>query len=138
MIKSDAYQRFGILQNNRVVRTPVAISAMAGWINAEYVLARRAHIGAAFIGGYSIDSGTMQASHEMAAQGRKEFLYEDPIQELSTQIKRLEETDVVIGVNLRGNSPESYRQAAETFGSRVIYEIDAHCRQETMIRAGCG
>jgi tRNA-dihydrouridine synthase B len=45
---------------------------------------------------------------------------------------------VVCGVNLRGGSPGSYRAVAEAFGTRVIYEIDAHCRQEPMIRAGCG
>ena len=138
MNNTDAFQRFGIVLNNKVVRTPVAIASMAGWVDAPYILARRAQIGAAFIGGYSIDEPTMQAAGEMAAQGRKEFLYDDPIDELSSQITRMEGSDVVTGLNLRGSFPDSYRAVAETFGQKVLYEIDAHCRQEPMIRAGCG
>jgi tRNA-dihydrouridine synthase B len=138
MNNTEAYQRFGIVLNDRVVRTPVAIASMAGWVDAPYILARKAQIGAAFIGGYSIDEPTMQATLEIAAQGRKEFLYDDPIDELSTQITSLEGSDVVTGLNLRGSCPDSYLAVAETFGQRVLYEIDAHCRQEPMIRAGCG
>jgi len=138
MHATDSSQRFGIVLNNRVVRTPVAIASMAGWVDAPYVLARRDHVGAAFIGGYSIDEPTMKAAREMTAQGRKEFLYDDPVEELSAQVTRLEESGVVTGLNLRGSAPESYEAIAEIFGERVIYEIDAHCRQEPMIRAGCG
>ncbi len=138
MNNAENFRRFGIVLNNRVVRTPVAIASMAGWVDAEYVAARKSHIGAAFIGGYSIDEPALQASREMAGQGRKEFLYDDPLVELARQIRRMEESDVVCGINLRGGSPESYRAVAETFGNRAIYEIDAHCRQEPMIRAGCG
>jgi TIM-barrel protein len=138
MDTAENFRRFGIMLNNRVVRTPVAIASMAGWVDAEYVADRRAHVGAAFIGGYSIDGPTMQASREMAEQGRREFLVDDPIDELARQIRRMEEIDVVCGINLRGYSPGSYRAVAEAFGNRVIYEIDAHCRQEPMIRAGCG
>jgi tRNA-dihydrouridine synthase B len=138
MNNAEHFRRFGIILNNRVVRTPVAIASMAGWVDAEYVAARRAHIGAAFIGGYSIDEPAMRASREMAGLGRKEFLVDDPLDELDRQIRRMEDIDVVCGINLRGGSQDSYRAVAETFGNRVIYEIDAHCRQEPMIRAGCG
>ena len=138
MNNAEHFRRFGIILNNTAVRTPVAIASMAGWVDAEYVAARRAHIGAAFIGGYSIDDPAMRASREMAGQGRKEFLCDDPLDELGRQIRRMEEIDVVCGINMRGGSPGSYRAVAETFGNRVIYEIDAHCRQEPMIRAGCG
>jgi tRNA-dihydrouridine synthase B len=138
MDNMDNFHRFGILLNKRVVKTPVAIAAMAGVVDAGYVLARRAHIGAAFIGGYSIDEKTMTASREMASGDRKEFIYDDPVAEITTQLSQLAESDVVAGVNLRGSSPASYQTIAETFGDQVIYEIDAHCRQEPMIRAGCG
>ncbi|MCG7854320.1 MAG: methanogenesis marker 9 domain-containing protein, partial [Methanoregulaceae archaeon] len=138
MNNAEHFRRFGIILNNRAVRTPVAIASMAGWVDAEYVAARRAHVGAAFIGGYSIDEPAMRASREMAGLGRKEFLLDDPLDELDRQIRRMEEIGVVCGINLRGGSPGSYRAVAETFGNRVIYEIDAHCRQEPMIRAGCG
>ncbi|MDD1646749.1 MAG: methanogenesis marker 9 domain-containing protein [Methanomicrobiales archaeon] len=130
--------RFEILLNDRVVKTPIAISAMAGWVDAAYVEARKDHVGAAFIGGYSVDAPTLQASREMAAGGREEFLPDDPLKELERQVERLERTGVVAGVNLRAASPESFREAARALGDRAVYEIDAHCRQEPMVRAGCG
>ena len=45
---------------------------------------------------------------------------------------------VVGGVNLRAASPESLAGLARAVGDRLIYEIDAHCRQEPMIRAESG
>ena len=138
MDNAEYFERFGIVLNNRVVRTPVAIASMAGWVDAEYVAARKAHVGAAFIGGYSIDEPATRASREMVSQGRKEFLTDDPIAEIARQVTLMEETDVVCGINLRGGKPESYQAVAREFGTRVIYEIDAHCRQEPMVHAGCG
>ena len=135
----NAFERFGPLINDRVVKTPVAIASMAGIVDADYVLERKDHIGAAFIGGYSIDPPTMAAAHGIAQSGeRKEFLYDDPRAELSTQMQKLAGTDIVTGLNLRGSSPEAYRSIAESLGDTVVYEIDAHCRQEPMVAAGCG
>jgi TIM-barrel protein len=138
MENKEYFKRFGIVLNQKVVKTPIAIASMAGWVDAAYVLARQAHIGAAFIGGYSIDEKTLAASHEIAQKGRKEFLCDDPLMELEEQIRLLEGSDVVTGINLRGSTPESLQEAARCLGNTVIYEIDAHCRQEPMIRAGVG
>jgi len=135
----DAFERYGLLINDRVVRTPVAIASMAGIVDADYVLERKDHIGAAFIGGYSIDEPTIAAAHTIASGGeRKEFLYEDPVAELKTQMQKLADSDLVTGLNLRGSSPAAYRSIAESLGDTVVYEIDAHCRQAPMVNAGCG
>jgi tRNA-dihydrouridine synthase B len=134
-----AFERFGLLINDRIVRTPVGIASMAGIVDASYVLDRAGHIGFAFIGGYSIDAPTMAAAKSLSAGGdRKEFLYEDPVQELKAQIAKLEKSDVVLGINLRGSSPESFSSLARALGDTVVYEIDAHCRQPAMVAAGCG
>jgi TIM-barrel protein len=134
-----AFERFGLLINDRVVRTPVGIASMAGIVDARYVLERAGHIGFAFIGGYSIDAPTMAAAREMAAGGdRKEFLAEDPAMELKAQAALMEKSDVILGINLRGSSPESFRALAKAVGDKVVYEIDAHCRQPAMIAAGAG
>ena len=138
MENNEYFRRFGIILNRRVVKTPLAIASMAGVVDARYVLALRAHVGAAFIGGFSIDEKTLAASNEMAEKGRKEFLWDDPLTELGDQARMLEESDVVAGINIRGSSAESFQEAARCLGDRVIYEIDAHCRQEPMIRAGSG
>jgi len=135
----DAFERFGLLINDHVVRTPVAIASMAGIVDADYVLERKHHIGAAFIGGYSIDDATITAARSIAECGeRKEFLPEDPVSELALQMEKMKGSDVVLGLNLRGSSPESYRSVAESLGDTVVYEIDAHCRQAPMVAAGCG
>jgi TIM-barrel protein len=134
-----AFERFGLLINDRIVRTPVGIASMAGIVDASYVLARAGHIGFAFIGGYSIDAPTMAAAKSLSAGGdRKEFLYEDPVQELKAQIALMKKSDVVLGINLRGSSPESFGALARALGDTVVYEIDAHCRQPAMVAAGCG
>ena len=135
----DAFERFGLLINDRIVRTPVAIASMAGIVDATYVLERAEHIGAAFIGGYSIDQLTMDAAKGIAAEGsRKEFLYDDPVEELKKQVALLEKSPVVLALNLRGSTPESFRAIAQSLGESVVYEVDAHCRQPAMIAAGCG
>ena len=135
----DAFERFGLLINDRIVRTPVAIASMAGMVDAAYVLERAEHIGAAFIGGYSIDQPTMDAAKVITTEGnRKEFLYDDPVEELKKQVALLEKSTVVPGLNLRGSTPESFRAIAQSLGESVVYEVDAHCRLPAMIAAGCG
>ena len=135
----DAFERFGLLINDRVVRTPVGIASMAGIVDASYVIERTGHIGFAFIGGYSIDQRTMDAAKTIAAKGdRKEFLYDDPVQELTSQIAKMGKSDVILGINLRGSTPEAFSSVAGAIGDKVVYEIDAHCRQPEMIAAGCG
>ncbi|HQD25982.1 MULTISPECIES: methanogenesis marker 9 domain-containing protein [Methanoculleus] len=134
----EAYDRFELLINDRVVKTPVAIASMAGIVDAAYVLERAAHVGVAFIGGYSIDAPTLEASRKMAAEGRKEFLYDDPIEALEQEVNALKQSDVVTGLNLRGSTPAAYAEVAAAFEDQVVYEIDAHCRQPAMLEAGCG
>ncbi len=131
-------ERFGLTINGRCVRTPIAIASMAGTVDAAYVLERADHIGAAFIGGYSIDIPALEASRMMAAEGREEFLFEDPVKEIGRQLDLLKETDIIVGINLRANSPDTYRDVAKSIGKAPVYEIDAHCRQLPMVRAGCG
>jgi len=117
----------------------VAIAAMAGIVDASYVLERADHIGMAFIGGYSIDGPTMEAARTIAASGeRKEFVYDNPIIEIKNQIDLMAKSNIVIGINLRGNSPESFGNIAQALGDSIVYEIDAHCRQPAMVAAGCG
>jgi TIM-barrel protein len=135
----ESFERFGLIINDTVVRTPIALASMAGIVDADYALARAPHIGAAFIGGYSIDERTMEAARAIARAGeRKEFLYDDPVSELTTQINRMKGSDVVLGLNLRGSAPESFGAIADALGDSVVYEIDAHCRQKPMVDAGCG
>ncbi|NYT06562.1 MAG: methanogenesis marker 9 domain-containing protein, partial [Methanomicrobiales archaeon] len=134
----DPYDRFELVLNDRIVKTPIALASMAGIVDAGYAIERADHAGVACIGGYSIDGPARAASAAMAAAGRAEFPDGDPIETIGAQILLLEDTDIVTAVNLRGTTPDAFVSLAEAFGTRVIYEIDAHCRQAPMIEAGSG
>ncbi len=134
----DPYDRYELIVNGRTVKTPIAIASMAGIVDSDYVLAREEYVGMAFIGGYSIDEPTINASVLMEEEGRSEFISTDPAADLKAEVGKLAETDVIPGVNLRGSRPESFVLIAEALGDGVIYEIDAHCRQPAMINAGSG
>jgi tRNA-dihydrouridine synthase B len=120
------------------VKTPIAIASMAGTVDAAYIAARAGHVGMGFIGGYSIDPATIAASRRMAEGGRCEFLPGDPVSELEKQADLLAGIPVACGVNLRASAPEALTGLTGTLGDRVIYEIDAHCRQAPMVEAGSG
>ncbi|MDI9632935.1 MAG: methanogenesis marker 9 domain-containing protein [Methanolinea sp.] len=138
MDSTRSHQRYDLLVNGRAIKSPLALSAMAGTVNAEYALARASHVGLAFLGGFSIDGPTMAASREMERTGRKEFLYDDPVEELSRQVRQMEGSDVVCGLNLRGSTPGAFAEVASQIGDGVVYEIDAHCRQGPMVEARSG
>ena len=129
---------FDLAVNGQRVKTPIAIAAMAGTVDAAYVGARAEHVGMGFVGGYSIDQPTIEASRRMAEAGRCEFLPDDPVGELKRQADLLAASPVAGGVNLRASAAEALSGVASTLGDRVIYEIDAHCRQAPMVEAGSG
>ncbi len=122
--------------NGTEVKSPVFLASMAGITDASYVRSRAEYAGGAFLGGYSIDEPTISASKEIEACGRKEF--NESISDIAADLASLEDTGLVLGVNLRGTSAEAYLKAAEVFGKDIIGEIDAHCRQKPMIAAGAG
>ncbi|MEI8330927.1 MAG: methanogenesis marker 9 domain-containing protein [Methanomicrobiales archaeon] len=135
----NAFERFGLLINDHTVRTPVGIASMAGIVDAAYVIERSEHIGFAFIGGYSIDQQTMEAGKLIAAKReRREFLPDNPVEELHRQIGLMGTSTVILGINLRGCTPEAFSAIAAEIGDKAVYEVDAHCRQPEMIAAGCG
>ena len=135
----DAFERFGLLINDRVVKTPIALASMAGIVDAAYVLERQDNIGLAFIGGYSIDAPTIAAAKVVTSEGdRKEFIFDNPVEEMQKQVAMLKDSHVIPGINLRGSSPAAFVAVAKVLGDSVVYEIDAHCRQPAMVEAGCG
>lgn len=134
----EAYKRFELLMNQQIVRTPIALASMAGIVDAAYALERAGHIGAAFLGGFSIDDETILASHDLAEAGRSEFFFPDPVAGIKAEVEKLKGSDIVAGINLRGTKPASFVHLAEELGDIAVYEIDAHCRQLPMINAGAG
>ena len=135
---TDSYDLYELEIDGRTVNTPIALASMAGVTDAGYVLARKDNCGIAFIGGYSIDAPAMDASREMAKGGRAEFLFDDPIAAIKDEVSELKDCGIITGLNLRGCEPASFVAVFNAAGSDVIYEIDAHCRQEPMVKAGAG
>ncbi|WAI01163.1 methanogenesis marker 9 domain-containing protein [Methanogenium organophilum] len=134
----DPYDRYELMVNGTVVQTPIALASMAGVVDAEYALARSENAGMVCIGGYSIDEATMAASRLLVESGREEFLTDNPIAEIRAQAQILVESGLVVAVNMRGSAPESFAAVARAVGPGLVYEIDAHCRQEPIIATGCG
>ena len=134
----DPYDRYELMVNGTEVKTPIVLASMAGVVDAAYALARKDHVGMVCIGGYSIDEATMAASRLLVEAGRDEFLTDDPVGEIRAQAELLSDSGLVVAVNMRGSTPESYAAVARVLGPGLVYEIDAHCRQEPMIAAGCG
>lgn len=134
----DPYDRYELMVNGTVVKTPIVLASMAGVVDAAYALARKDNAGMVCIGGYSIDEATMAASRVLVEAGREEFLTDDPAGEIRAQAEMLADSGLVVAVNMRGSAPESFAAAARAIGTGIVYEIDAHCRQEPMIAAGCG
>jgi len=135
------FDLFDIQIKDKRLKSPIAIASMAGITNAEYIKNRAEWIGLACIGGYSIDKRTIEASHALVNREREEFLFsnqESALDAIEAQIKEISDSKVVICVNLRASNTESLVIAARRLGANIIYEIDAHCRQEEMIQAGCG
>ncbi|WP_319578161.1 methanogenesis marker 9 domain-containing protein [uncultured Methanospirillum sp.] len=123
---------------DRQVSIPVAISSMAGVTDGAYIRDRAEYVGIGFIGGYAIDEPTISAARELSHQGREEFLPRDPIAEIAAQVALVESAGVIPGINIRASEVNCMVALAKEIGDRAIYEIDAHCRQQAMIEAGCG
>lgn len=122
--------------NGRELKSPLVLASMSGITDADYVLEREKYVGAAFLGGYNTDEITRNASKEVENTGRKEFSC--GFDEIASELEKLKGKDIIVGLNLRGNNPESFLSAARRFGKDIIYEIDAHCRQKPMTDVGCG
>ncbi|MDR2855245.1 MAG: methanogenesis marker 9 domain-containing protein [Methanomicrobiales archaeon] len=132
---------FDIQIKDKRLKSPIALASMAGITHAEYIKQRAKWVGFACMGGYSIDEKTIEASTALIKRGREEFLFsnqEEVLQAIEKEISELRELDVVVCINLRASSPSSLTTAAQRLGTDIVYEIDAHCRQEEMIQAGCG
>ncbi|HTY92024.1 MAG TPA: methanogenesis marker 9 domain-containing protein [Methanocella sp.] len=119
-------------------KNPVAVASMAGVTDSDF-FGNFPDAGLYFLGGYSLDEATMDASREMVRRGRKEFVSDDIFALIESELKKVSGKGVAIGINVRATSPEPFIRAAELakkYGA--ILEINGHCRQEEMgaINAG--
>lgn len=123
-----------LIFSNRLV-----LSATAGITNAEFCM--KHPVGLAVMGGFNADRVSMDAARKAIKRGRKEFIFDDPIEGIEKEVKKLVNSDFkgVFAINVRSSTLDGYIQAAEVAKKyEGIIEINAHCRQPEFTEIKCG
>ncbi|AUX08587.1 tRNA-dihydrouridine synthase [Halalkaliarchaeum desulfuricum] len=118
---------------------PVAAASLSGQSDADWAKAAAQYVGCAFLGGIALDSKSRDAARKLRERDREEFLPEDPLEFITSQLAELEDVPIHPAVNVRSATVEPVREAAVVCASAdATLEINAHCRQEEMCAVGCG
>ncbi len=123
------------------IRNPIALAAMAGIADLDFVRKVAMSAGLAILGGYNLDDATNDAAVRIRERGRAEFVTPEPIEHLRSELERLNEMEdpPAIALNVRSTEIKPLISAAllaKEYGA--ILEIDAHCRQPEMTHIGVG
>jgi len=118
----------------------VALASLSGEADADWARAGSEYAGLAVMGGIALDDATREAAREMIRdRDRTEFLPDDPVAFLASELDALSDVDVRPGFNVRTTSLGPLRDAARECADRdAILEVNAHCRQDEMCAAGAG
>ena len=117
----------------------VALASLSGQSDAEWAEAADESAGAALLGGIALDEPTREAAREMVERDREEFLPDDPVAFVDDQLAALEDSDLQPGFNVRTTTLGPLREVARICADRgALLEVNAHCRQDEMCRAGAG
>ena len=112
----------------------LVLSAIAGINDANFCMKHKAAL--VILGGFNADDKAMDAAKKVVARGRKEFIFDNPIEGIKNEIKKISKK---FAVNIRSSSIDGYVEVAELVKKyRGIIEINAHCRQPEFIEIGCG
>ncbi|MFB6219459.1 MAG: tRNA-dihydrouridine synthase [Halobacteriaceae archaeon] len=117
----------------------LALASLSGEADADWARAGADYAGAAFLGGIALDAPTREAAAAMVARDRSEFLPDDPLAFVDDQLAALADAPLRPGFNVRAASPEPVAAAAAVCAEYdAVLEVNAHCRQDEMCRAGAG
>ena len=117
---------------------PIALAPMGGITDSNFANEMANDAGLVILGGYNLDAETEKAAAEMVARGREEFVSEEPLKLIESEIKAVNDGPVV-GINVRSATIEPLIEAAKLVkDAGAILELDAHCRQEEMTKLGIG
>ncbi len=110
---------------------------MAGINNSDFV--KRFKVGLAILGGFNADKKANEAAIKSLKRGRREFIFENPIEDIEREIVSALDSYGRIAVNVRASSIDGYVSVAKICGEYdVIIEINAHCRQPEFLEIGAG
>jgi TIM-barrel protein len=118
----------------------VALASLSGEADAEWARAASEYAGAAFLGGIALDDRSRAAARRMVSdRDRTEFLPEDPLAFIDSELATVADLPLRAGFNLRSATVAPVREAAAVCASHdAIAEINAHCRQDELCTVGCG
>ena len=117
----------------------VALASLSGEADAAWAHAVEEHAGCAFLGGIALDEPTRAAARELLDRDREEFLPADPIAFVDEQLSALADAPIRPAYNVRSASLDPIEQIARVCRNHdAVLELNAHCRQDEMCRAGAG
>jgi TIM-barrel protein len=117
----------------------VALASLSGAADAQWALAASEYAGCAFLGGVALDDATRDAARALVAREREEFLPDDPVAFVESQLAALDDASMVGAMNVRSATLAPITAAAEVCASHdALLELNAHCRQAEMCAAGAG
>jgi TIM-barrel protein len=120
------------------LKNPIALASMAGITDSKFASGFR-EAGLIILGGYNLDKETNEAAKKEIARGREEFISDDPLHFLGTELEAASSSGTTLAVNVRAASLTPYLEASDIavrFGA--ILELNAHCRQPEMLELGAG
>jgi TIM-barrel protein len=119
-------------------KNPIALAPMAGIVNSAFANQYAADAGLVVLGAFSLDEASKAVAAELVARGRKEFISEEPLELIRNEIQAIKSGSAV-AVNVRSATLEPLIEAAKIVKEEgAILELNAHCRQPEMLKAGIG
>jgi TIM-barrel protein len=119
------------------IPNPLVLASMAGLTNSSFAISRS--VGLAILGGYNLDTATIEAAKELVKKGRSEFAYDEPIPVIENELGVMNTTNMKAGINARSATLEPLLVIAELIRRKGgILELNAHCRQPEMLAVGTG
>ena len=118
------------------------VAPMAGISNSDFLNKVIPYgFDVATLGGYSLDTPTIEASKKIVERGRKEFDF--PLDEIFSHIENEVDSvkevhnDVKVSANIRATTPQPIIEIGKIRNLDIV-EINCHCRQEEIMSVGCG
>jgi len=117
----------------------LALASLSGESDAEWATVGAPYAGAAFLGGIAIDEPTREAARQLRDRDRTEFLPEDPVRFVESELEALATVSIQPAWNVRAVNHEALREVATVCAAHdAILEINAHCRQDEICATGAG
>lgn len=117
---------------------PIVLAPMAGIADSAFANQYADDAGLVVLGAFNLDEGSIKVASELAARGRKEFISNEPMELIKTEIRAVS-SGTAVAVNVRSTTLDPLIEAAKLVKEEgAILELNAHCRQPEMLDAGLG